>query len=47
MEMFIHEQNLLLLRKQLSETPHETKRRQILKLLTEEEGKNCTPPKEK
>jgi hypothetical protein len=47
MDMFIHEQNLLLLRKQLTETQHETRRIQLLKLLTEEEAKNCTPPKEK
>jgi hypothetical protein len=47
MEMFIHEQNLLLLRKQLTEMQHETRRIQILKLLTEEEAKNCAPPKEK
>ena len=47
MEMFIHEQNLLLLRRQLSETSHEMKRCQLLKLLAEEEGKNCASPKEK
>ena len=47
MELFIHEQNLLLFRKQLAETPHETRRLQLLKLLAEEEAKNCAPPKEK
>lgn len=46
MESFIHEQNLVLFRKQLAETPHETKRLQILKLLAEEEAKNCAPAKE-
>ena len=47
MEMCIHELNLLRFRKQLAETPHETRRIQLLKLLAEEEAKNCTPPKEK
>jgi hypothetical protein len=47
MELFIHEQNLLLFRKQLAEMPHETKRIQLLKLLAEEEGRNCAPSKEK
>ena len=39
MDMFIHEQNLLIFRKQLAEMPHETKRCQLLKMLAEEEGK--------
>ena len=47
MELFIHEQNLLLFRKQLAEMPHETKRIQLLKLLAEEEGRSCAPSKEK
>ena len=48
MEEFIHRQNLLLLRKQLSETPPpQTRRLQLLKLLAEEEAKNCAPLKEK
>ena len=47
MEEFIHQQNLLLLRKQLAETPLETSRFQLLRLLAEEEANNCTPPKEK
>ena len=41
MEEFIHQQNLLLLRKQLAETPHSTRRLQLSKLLAEEEAKNC------
>ena len=47
MEEFIHQQNLLLLRKQLAETPHSTRRLQLSKLLAEEEAKNCAPLKEK
>ena len=47
MEMFIHEQNLLLFRKQLTWAPHEARRLQFLKLLAEEDAKICTPPKEK
>ena len=43
MDMFIHEQNLLIFRKQLAETSHETKRCQLIKLLTEEEGKKLRP----
>ena len=46
MEEFIHQQNLLLFRKQLAGTPHETMRFQLLKLLAEEEARNFTPPKE-
>jgi hypothetical protein len=47
MEEFIHQQNLLLLRKQLAETPPQTRRLQLLKLLAEEEAKNCAPLKGK
>jgi hypothetical protein len=44
---FINQQNLLLLRKQLAETPHSALRLQVSKLLAEEEAKNCAPLKEK
>ena len=47
MEEFIHQQNLLLLRKQLAETSLQTRRLQLLNLLAEEEAKNCSSPKEK
>jgi hypothetical protein len=47
MEEFVHQQNLLLLRKQLAETPHLARRLQLLKLLAEEEAKSCSPVKEK
>jgi hypothetical protein len=47
MEEFIHQQNLLLLRKQLAETQPQAQRLQLLKLLAEEEAKNCAPLKEK
>ena len=47
MEIFVHQQNLLFLRKQLDETPDEARRLQLLKLLAEEEAKNQKPPKEK
>jgi hypothetical protein len=48
MEIFVHQQNLLFLRKQLAETPqHEARRLQLLRLLAEEEAKDRTPPKEK
>ncbi len=46
MEEFIHQQNLLLFRKQLAETSHLTRRLQLLKLLAEEEAKNGAPLKE-
>lgn len=39
MEAFIHQQNILFLRKQLAEAPHETRRLQLLRLLAEEEAK--------
>ena len=40
MERFVHRQNLICLRKQLAETKEEAKRRQILRLLAEEEFKD-------
>jgi hypothetical protein len=36
-QRFIHSQNLTILRRQLAEATNEAKRRQILKLLAEEE----------
>ena len=48
MEKFIHNQNLERYRKLLSETTDEEKRRQIEKLLAEEEAKDRPKqPKEK
>ena len=47
MEIFIHQQNLLYLRKQLAETPNETRRLVLLRLLAEEEAKDLPPPKGK
>ena len=47
MEIFIHQQNLLFLRRQLAEMPHEARRLQLLKLLAEEEAKSRQPPQEK
>lgn len=47
MEMFVHRQNLLSLKKQLAETTDEPRRLQLMKLLAEEEEKNYTRPKEK
>ena len=44
MEKFVHEQNLVFLRKQLAETPTEAQQRQLTRLLIEEE-KNHIPPK--
>ena len=43
MEQFVHQQNLLFFRKKLAETPHETQRLQLLKLLAEEEAKDVGP----
>ena len=40
MEQFVHQQNLSFFRKQLTETPNETRRLQLLKLLAEEEAKD-------
>ncbi len=39
-ERFIHQQNLICLRRQLAETNDEAKQRQILRLLAEEELKD-------
>jgi hypothetical protein len=47
LEIFIHRQNLLFLRKQLDEAPDETRRLLLLRLLAEEEAKDRPPPKEK
>jgi hypothetical protein len=47
MEKFIHQQNLLVLRRQLAETPDEARRLMLLKLLAEEEAKNQQQPIEK
>ena len=47
MEIFIHQQNLLFLRKQLAETPNEARRLVLLRLLAEEEAKDQQQPKEK
>jgi hypothetical protein len=52
MEMFIHQQNILLLRKQLAETHDEVRRVILFRLLKEEEAKSdptaepflCSPP---
>jgi hypothetical protein len=46
MDMFVHRQNMLRLKKQLAETTDEPRRLQLLKLLAEEEEKNFTQPKE-
>ena len=43
-EIFIHQQNLLCLRKQLVETPNEARRRVLLRLLAEEEAKDRQQP---
>ena len=45
MEKFVHQQNLLLLRKQLAEAPKESQRLQLSRLLVEEEKKDLVPPK--
>lgn len=47
MEIFVHQQNLLYLRKQLAETPDEARRLMLLRLLVEEEAKSAQLPKEK
>jgi hypothetical protein len=46
-EIFIHQQNLLFLRKQLVETPNEARRRVLLRLLAVEKAKDQQQPKEK
>jgi hypothetical protein len=43
MEKFIHQRNLAQYRKLLAETAHEPLRRQILRLLAEEEKKEPLP----
>ncbi len=47
MDRFIHRQNLICFRKQLAETKDDAKRRQILRLLGEEEWKDDPLTKEK
>lgn len=44
MEKFVHQQNLVVLRKQLAETPNEAQRLQLSRLLAEEEEKDQMPP---
>jgi len=46
MEHFVHRENLQRLRRILTETDDESQRRQILKLLAEEEAKDHLPVKE-
>jgi hypothetical protein len=45
MERFIHQQNLLLYRKLLSETADEEKRQTLFKLLADEKAKDNRPQK--
>jgi len=40
MEEFVHQRNLMFLRMQLDETPDETRRLMLLRLLAEEEAKD-------
>jgi hypothetical protein len=47
MEHFIHRQNLIWLRKQLAEAMDDARRRQIVKLLADEELKDHPQTKEK
>jgi len=47
LEIFVHQQNILFLRKQLAETPNEARRLLLLRLLAEEEAKDQPQPKEK
>ena len=47
MEKFVHQQNLVVLRKQLAETPNEAQRLQLSRLLAEEEEKDQMPPNSK
>jgi hypothetical protein len=46
MENFVHRENLLRLRRLLAETADEAQRRQIAKLLAEEEAKDRRRPLE-
>jgi len=43
MEEFIHQQNLILFKKQIVEVKDEVKRNMIVKLLAEEEAKKVRP----
>jgi len=47
MERFIHQQNLICFRRQLTQTNDEAKRRQILRLLADEELKDDPLTQEK
>jgi hypothetical protein len=47
MEKFVHQQNLVLLRKQLAEAPKEAQRLQLSRLLEQEEKKDQVSPKGK
>ena len=47
MERFVHQQNLIGLRKQLAEAMDDARRRQIANLLAEEELKDDPPTNEK
>ena len=47
MEIFVHQQNLLYLRRQLAEVSDEAHRLQLVRLLAEEEAKDNKTPKEK
>jgi hypothetical protein len=44
MQRYVHEENILLYRKLLADTPDEQKRKIILKLLAEEEAKELPTP---
>jgi hypothetical protein len=44
MEKFVHQQNLMLLRKQLAVVANEARRLQLLRLLAEEEAKDQQSP---
>ena len=45
MEIFVHQQNLMLLRKQLAMVANEARQLQLLRLLAEEEAKDQQSPK--
>ena len=47
MEEFVHQRNMMFLRMQLDETPDETRRLMLLKLLAEEKAKDQTSHLEK
>ncbi len=44
MDEFIHQQNLILLKKQLAEVKDDAKRNMIIKLLVEEKAREMLPP---